>query len=125
MKHISTEELGFTFPCLSSEVTKARMEKYNVNYTQLWQDCNNIIKLFEIDLQNSITSIVYKRKVINKEFEDFLSFYKDGLERFLYSDISLYDTTFLNIGNSYTQSICACAVPLDNLLKKARKLVNL
>lgn len=29
------------------------------------------------------------------------------------------------ITSSYDQSICALAVPLDNLVKKARKLVNL
>lgn len=125
MKHTSTTELGFTFPCDASKVTEAKMKKYKVSYIELWQDCKKIIDCFEIDCKNSINEVVYKRKAASNKFEDYLPLYKKGLERFLYSDISVYDTTFLGIKDSHNQSICALAVPLDNLIRKARKLVNL
>ena len=125
-KTISTTELGFTFPCLSSDVTKMRMKKYDIDTFKLSLACNNIIKVFEIDFDKSldVDNIVYKRKPLKKKEKDMIDYYTDILERFIASDISLYDTTFLGIAGHYC-SITAFAVPLENKFKQAKKLVNL
>ena len=125
-KTISTTDLGFSFPCLSSDVTKARMKKYDIDIFKLDSACNNIIKMFEVDYEKSldVDNIVYKRKPLKKKEEDNINYYIDFLERFIASDISLYDTTFLGIKGHWC-SITASAVPLENKFKQAKKLTNL
>lgn len=113
-KYLTTEELGFTYPIETKIVTKKRKEVYNIDYHSLYSACNDIINY--ADYKNAKKS----------QKENHKSFFKNAeatLKRFIYSEISLYDKHFLGISNY--DSTCAIAVPLENLVIKAKKLIKL